>query len=65
MHKNVKTVKNYIGKTKTGPIPTGVGYTIKEGWINSNNASNKRKAGFQTEKEILDEIKNRKNNESN
>jgi len=62
VHKNIKTVTNYIGKTRTGRIATGTGFTIKEGWINPENKKNLHKAGFRTEKEILDECKNFKNN---
>ncbi len=50
-----KTVPNYIGKTRTGRIARGVGYSIREGWINPDNRKNMKAAGFQTAKEILKE----------
>ena len=60
MHKNIKTVKNYIGPMRTGPIVRGAGYTIRTGWTNPNNAKNLHAAGFRTEREIINEA-SRKN----
>ena len=48
-----KTVPNYMGKTKTGKIAQGVGYSIRHGWINPDNAENAKKAGAQIASEIL------------
>lgn len=41
-----KTVKNYIGKTKTGPLNQSIGYSMKEGWTNPKKEKLMRKAGY-------------------
>lgn len=48
----VKTVKNYIGKTYTGPLMASVGYSMKEGWTNPNKNKLMKKAGFFTVKDL-------------
>lgn len=41
-----KTVPNYIGQIRSGPLNAMIGYSIREGWTNPNNNKNLRKAGF-------------------